>query len=322
MGVLTDLTDFVGLTDTEAAERAAEAAKFDPYNITSTFGGVRFEEDENKFYSSIDPTLNTLAGIQREEALRNWGASPYVSRAMSMFGDKLAPAYGPSTADARKRAIGQLRMQDPSVGLQSQLLGELSAIDPRQQLNLFRQMAAPFEEQQRLGLENRLFAQGLMGASTVDKPGGARRSLFDAQAQADLMRQTQAMDWANQQRQSVLGQYGNLRGLDMARRQQALGEYGTLQGMRQQEKAQDLAGYGALQGLESQRRASMLGQLGIIPGMEMGLFNPAMGFGQLGAAGNQAAASAIMQGNMATQNFLGSVLGGGLMGFGAGGGFG
>ncbi len=72
MGVLTDLTDFVGLTDTEAAQRAAEAAKFDPYNITSTFGGVRFEEDENKFYSSLDPTLATLGRIQRDEALRNW----------------------------------------------------------------------------------------------------------------------------------------------------------------------------------------------------------------------------------------------------------
>ncbi len=204
-----------------------------------------------------------------------------------MFSDKLAPAYGPSTAGARIDAIDRL-----------------GAIDPTQQLNLFRKMAAPFEEQQRLGLENRLFAQGLMGASTVDDPGGARRSLFDAQAQADLMRQTQAVDWANRERQ------------------QALNQYGMLQGMRQQEAAQDLAGYGALQGLESQRRASMLGQLGIIPGMEMGLFSPAMGFGQLGASGQQAAASAIMQGNMATQNFLGSVLGGGLMGFGAGGGFG
>jgi hypothetical protein len=96
----------------------------------------------------------------------------------------------------------------------NQWLPQLSQIDPNQQLGLMRQQAAPFEEQQRLNLENRLFKQGILQHSAVDAPGGARRSLFEAQAGADVQRQMLAQQLATQQRQALLNQILGVQGLE------------------------------------------------------------------------------------------------------------
>ena len=211
MGLLTSITDAIGLTDSKAGERAAAAAQFNPYNINTSFGGVDYDRATRTFSSQLDPRLSGLMG-----------------------------GY----------------------------MGELGQIDPRQQLSLFRQQAAPFEQAQSQALENRLFSQGRLDASQEYAPGGAMRGLFDSFQQADLMRQMQARDWANAQ------------------------------------------------------RAALLGQIGGIQGMEMGLFSPAQQMGALGAGGQQMGAQMMMQGSMNTQNFLGSLIGGSMMGLGAGGAFG
>lgn len=354
MGILTDFTDFVGLTDSDAAAQAAQAAQFKPYNITTSVGGIQYDPERRMFTSSLGGQYYGLGETLANEALFGYGDDETAQLRQAALNRMTRSTRPTDTWGARQAALAEYGRPDPnayqqqmflagsespSQNIQRRLLSQAGNIDPQQQLDLYRQMSAPFEEQQRLNLENRLFAQGRLGASAVDRPGGERRSLFDAQAQADLMRQTQAMDWANQQRGALLGQFGGLRAddraqraqelgaygdlarLDMARRQQALGAYGTLEGMSRQAQAQDLGMFGALQGLEQQRQAALLQNMGIIPGMEMGLFNPAMGMGQLGAAGQQASANAMMQGSMNTTNFFGSLIGGGLMGFGAGGGF-
>jgi len=148
---------------------AIAGAKFDPYNIQTGMGGLRYDEGSRTFTSQLDPALQ-------------------------------ATRQG--------------------------LLSQYGQIDPAQQLSLYRQQAQPYEEQQRLGLESRLFSQGQLGHSAVDRPGGARRSLFDAQAQADLQRQAMAQQWAQQQQQGILGQLQGIQGFEK-------GLFGMGQGMGQ-----------------------------------------------------------------------------------------
>ncbi|MBT8145453.1 MAG: hypothetical protein KJN90_01290 [Gammaproteobacteria bacterium] len=210
MGLLTGLTDAIGLTDSKAGERAAAAAQFNPYNIQTSFGGVDYDRQNRLFSSNLDPRLTGLSG-----------------------------GY----------------------------LNELGGVSPEQTLSLFRQQAAPFNEQMLLGNENRLFSQGRMDFSPEYQEFGQTRGLYDAILNQDMGFQLQAAQEADR------------------------------------------------------RRAALLGQIGGIQGMEMGLFSPAQQMGALGAGGQQMGAQLGMQGSMNTQNFLGSLLGGGLMGYGAGGGF-
>ena len=79
-----------------------------------------------------------------------------------------------------------------------------------------REQAAPYEQAQYQGLENRLFSQGLLGASKVDQPGGPRRSLFDSFANADLNRQIQAQQLAQQSQASILNQIFGLTNLEQS----------------------------------------------------------------------------------------------------------
>ena len=67
------------------------------------------------------------------------------------------------------------------------------------------------------------------------------------------------------------------------------------------------------------QRSALLGQIGGIQGMEMGLFSPAQQMGAIGASGQQMGAQMMMQGSMNTQSFVNSLVGGGMMGWAAGG---
>ena len=92
-------------------------------------------------------------------------------------------------------------LQQLQQGLFQQLGGfqQRAPFDTEKALGLLREQAAPFEEQQRLNLEQRLFKQGLTGASMVNRPGGARGSLFQAQQSGDLARQLAAQQLSQQQ---------------------------------------------------------------------------------------------------------------------------
>ena len=127
----------------------------------------------------------------------------------------ISTSYGSATYSPTDRTFtSQLdpRLQSAMSGLFSQY----GAIDPAQQLNLMREQAQPYEQAQSLGLENRLFSQGLMGASKVDQPGGARRSLFDSFQNADLNRQIQAQQLAQQSQANILNQIFGLTNLEQS----------------------------------------------------------------------------------------------------------
>lgn len=104
---------------------------------------------------------------------------------------------------------------DPRLtGIQNTLFSQFGQANPEAEYALMQQMAAPYREQQMLGLENRLFSQGLLGASMVDQPGGARRSLFDAFANQDLGMQQQAIQSARTNQINLLNQIFGLQNME------------------------------------------------------------------------------------------------------------
>ena len=163
-------------------------SSLDPTGITQVFDGVG---------SMLTPDLS---GAQAAAAF-----NPY----------DISTSYGSASYNPTDRTFSTSldpRLQSAMSGLFSQY----GAIDPTQQLNLMREQAAPYEQAQYQGLENRLFSQGLLGASKVDQPGGARRSLFDSFANADLNRQIQAQQLAQQSQASILNQIFGLTNLEQS----------------------------------------------------------------------------------------------------------
>lgn len=157
MGLLTDITDAFGLTDSKAGEEAAKMAQFNPYNIRSSYGSLDYDRANRTFTSSMDPRLQ---------------------------------------------------------GITSGLFSRYGQVSPEQQLSLFRQQAAPFNEQAMLNLENRLFSQGRLDHSALDQPGGARRGLFDSILNQDLQFQLMAEQQAQQAQNNYLNQILGLTGLE------------------------------------------------------------------------------------------------------------
>jgi len=88
----------------------------------------------------------------------------------------------------------------------AQQTAAISAYDPMADQQAFyeeqRALAAPGEERERLALENRLRAQGLLGSTT----GGIRtQSLLESQARKDLLRRAEARTAAQQQQTFMRG---------------------------------------------------------------------------------------------------------------------
>lgn len=144
-----------------------------------------------------------------------------------LFGDELVPDMG-GAADAAEfkpyniqSSYGDLAFDpatrtftsslDPGLArLQSSYRSRLGSVSPAQELSLFRQQAAPYNEAAALNLENRLFSQGRLDHSQVYQPGGAMRGLFDAQAQQDLAFQQQAISNAMAREAQLYNQYTGL----------------------------------------------------------------------------------------------------------------
>lgn len=129
-------------------------------------------------------------------------------------------------------------------GIQQGLFSQYGAVDPTQQLNLMRQQAQPFNEQMGLNLENRLFKQGLTGASVVDQPGGARRSFFDSVLNQDMGFQMQAQQQAQQQQMAYLQQLLGISGMENNMFSNAMGMGGI--GMQGQMQQSNLMGQSAM----------------------------------------------------------------------------
>ena len=103
-------------------------------------------------------------------------------------------------------ASANVNLSPEMLDIQQQIYGQYGQATPDSLFNLMQQQIAPYREQRALGLENRLFSQGLMGASRVDQPGGARRSLFDSFGNQDLQMQLAARGQAMNEQTSLFNQ--------------------------------------------------------------------------------------------------------------------
>lgn len=159
---------FSGEAQKDAARIAAQAAQFRPIDITTGLGGISYGPQ-------IDP--ETGQPIPGTEGVR-------------------------TTLDPRLVA-----MQNQLFGMGGAGLDTLGSFDPNEQARLFTQqlteLAAPEEQRQRLQLENRLFKQGILGAT----PGAERMgALQQAQSMAGTQRALMGQEMGQQQQAQLFQQ--------------------------------------------------------------------------------------------------------------------
>ena len=170
MGLLSGITDAIGLTNVSGMESAANAATQStmPWDLYTSYGSV----------------------TRGAPGMGGTGSA-------SLFGGGIGAAPG-------GRAL--TTNVDPRwTDYQNSLFSQMGSISPDEQLALMRQQAAPYNEAASLGLENRLFSQGRLDHSQPYQAGGAMRGLWDAQLNQDLSFQQQAQQQAWQREQQLLG---------------------------------------------------------------------------------------------------------------------
>lgn len=157
------------LISSHGAQKAAKHATPSPYSVFGPAGGVQV--DKNGRAINLTMGNNPFARLFQQLGLGQLGAA---KGAQNEF------LYGanPEVAQAYKGLFGQ--------GLTDQIQG---------QYDLLSQLAAPGERRAELGLDDQLFSRGQLGTS-----GGAERyrALEEAQGQADLQRQLQAVGLGRQ----------------------------------------------------------------------------------------------------------------------------
>lgn len=173
---LNQLSKDVGGLYTSAA--APLNKPFTPYNVTSGAGTTAVSG--NQITSTLSPEQQALANL--------------ASQAGGMFGEVNIPNVSGIRDTAMSGAqsiLEQARMFDPQAAA-------------RQEYEALQAMYAPTREREALALENRLRAQGRLGAS--DNP--ALRQMYEAQAQQDLAAaiKSRGLGYERQQALQTLGQ--------------------------------------------------------------------------------------------------------------------
>ena len=122
-------------------------------------------------------------------------------------------SYGGANYDAENRLFST-SLNPALQGVMGGLQEQYGQINPEQQLNLMRERAQPYNEAMGQGIENRLFSQGLLGASKEYQPGGQMRGFFDSVMNQDMGFQLSAQQQAQQQQTNLLNQIFGLAGLE------------------------------------------------------------------------------------------------------------
>ena len=140
--------------------------------------------------------------------------NPYIGADMAAYDPyAINTGYGGAAYDAQNRRF-QSSLSPQYQQLQQGLFNQYNSYDPNNYLSLMRQRAAPGNQANYQGLENRLFSQGRLDHSQVYEPGGAMRGLFDAQQQQDLGFQLSADQMSNQFQNSIMDRLFGLAGLE------------------------------------------------------------------------------------------------------------
>lgn len=217
-----------------ASARAAEAARFDPYNTSGVFGSSSFDQTTGNANWRGSPIYNmAVAGAapQLAEALDPNNPLSQIGQGFqeaaaaglpNLYADRLGfgmpsqgfldqyTATGQTAANAmmtggsRIAGAGNAMMQNgtagfnEAMGLGRDLLGSTAQSYDQvaaDRLGLLREQAEPFETRATDSLMNRLFSQGRMGST-----GGGRdiESFARGLAQADTSRQLDSQTFAEQ----------------------------------------------------------------------------------------------------------------------------
>lgn len=140
--------------------------------------------------------------------------NPYIAADMASYDPyAISTGYGSASYNAQDRRF-RSSLSPQYQDMQRGLFGEYNMMQPGQYLNLMRQRAAPANESAYLGMENRLFSQGRLGASQPYGEGGAMRGLMDSFANQDLGFQLSADQMSNQFRDSITDRLFGLAGLE------------------------------------------------------------------------------------------------------------
>jgi hypothetical protein len=303
-----------------AAQQAAAAAKFDPYNVYAQgIGGATFD-DKGELNISLDPRMEQF----RQGLLRGAGQpSPLFSQVGNLYGNVAQNIMGQARGFGQvgQGVVGLGRdVAGAGAGLFGQgrtMLGQAAGLSPTdiasQQYDITRGLIEPEQARQRSSLEQRLFAQGRLGSS-----GGAQQfgRLLESQGQQRNQLLSQALGQGLATQGQLFGQ-----GLQTIGAGQGMLGLGTQQigqgiGIGQQGAQQLGTGaqlFGSRLGLEQQMLDRKLQQLQAARSMAqdpLQLANMGIGIGGRQAAAGASTAPMLFEAGQADP------LGTALMGFG------
>lgn len=215
---------FGSMQGANAAKKAGQQATPRPYGVAGPAGGMQ-----------VDPRTGQLM----------------LSMANNPFAQMFNAMAGPMFANAATAPGSFLHGANPELAKAYQgLFGQGLDKGIKRNLNLLRDAAAPEENRQSMALDDQLFSRGMMGTS-----GGAERfrALEEAQAQADLQRQMQAIGLGRQEAQDRFRGAFDAIGQGMGNQQQqfglGMGAFGGMQGLFQNLMNQSQLGIGAMSGM-------------------------------------------------------------------------
>lgn len=289
----------------QAAQIAAEAARFRPVGVTTGFGSSQFTTDSGGNLTGASYTLTPEL-----QAIRN--------RLMTQAG-----AYDPTLIAEQAKALGTGASSLFATGQ-----GYLSASpEAARQRYISQQQAllAPQQEQALAGIRNRLFSTGRTGLATGGTTQGMAQANPELAAYYNALAQQQAQlaagaEAAAQQQQTfgagMLGAGAGLLGQQTALTAGAysplstqLGLAGTVEGLGQQALGlgSELGGRASTAGANA-GRSLLLGGLGAAQTMQgaAGLQGMAKASGMAGLLNNPALSSS----NPQVQNWFSNILGG------------
>lgn len=196
----------------DAANKAAEASKFTPYNVYSGFGSGTFDSGSPGTVGYWTGGGGTASG--------GWDRGGQINRLGAGGQGTWVPgqaARGPSATAALNPQYAALR--DQYMKQAGSQMGAFSNYDPQQAsadiYGKLSALSAPYEARARTDMESRLQAQGMLGST-----GGGiqQQALFDSQGQSRIARELQsystAQDTLNQMQSRSINATNAASGLD------------------------------------------------------------------------------------------------------------
>ncbi len=306
----------------DLATTQMDQTQFRPFTVTTATG--------SGFGTSIDPTTGQISSSMSLSPEEQQLASGLQSQAGQFFGTPAAGQDVLAGAGSQAMGVGQSLLGQPvfgvdptrasssqATGLGQQFMQQAGMGTGDREMAVYDRMRAsmrPEEERQRLGLEERLAAQGRLGVKTAQY-GGTPEQLAMSKAQEEA--RSSAMLGAMQQAQREQAQQAGLGaqfaglGAGLAGQAQGLGAANQLQALQALQAGQGL--FQGSQGLQAGQQQLGLGALGasympqaqMLAALAPGMTAASMGQqGQLTGAGlfGEATASGI-------DALLGSALG-------------